>query len=420
MVKIEHEGVVLDRGSDWKSLARTDVLDKAVARRVCSEVSAALRRRNSLEERLGGALRLLAGFSVTVRRQVLLVATTLLRRKTIDRPLFRASVAALGDTPRAEGEAPVVSALQSAAPPLCAFAAAARLPSGRVAKVLAELTGRSPSHVAFAAEFVRTVRGEAIGDRLVKLAPMINEASRVLLTCDLVSALVEQSHSAPPGLAPALAPLRTAERHTGRWLRLGELGVLAGDEAPIVEARQARDRATGAARTTWQVIAWILSALRGWDEPLSVQTLSSDVLRKLSDQPSAQRDHAFLFRLGRMGVAAAEAPLAKLAHASAYRAVDQVHAAYCLAKHYACDTFVPRVESAAARGVEAVRGASVAALWDLGKREEALLHVDSLMISRSPANVAWGALVRMANLIGDRSPLVTPRHIRWLHEGRYH
>ena len=113
--------------------------------------------------------------------------------------------------------------------------------------------------VAFAAEVARLSRGEARGGRIASLAPKIKEAHRLALCSELFVSVLSRK-PLPVEIAPALAVLRDAERHLGRWLLLGEVATRAGDPKPLQEALVRAKDGPESARTAWSLVAWALDA----------------------------------------------------------------------------------------------------------------------------------------------------------------
>src|SRR5262249_36669728 len=70
---------------------------------------------------------------------------------------------------------------------------------------------------------------------------------------------------------------------------------------------------------------------------------------------------------------------------------------------------------------EDLRGLALAALWDAGARARARDLGEAVIVSRTVANVAWGALVRAADgregVGGGSEPLVTESALRWVQRG---
>ncbi|MFX7140816.1 hypothetical protein ABTH88_23050, partial [Acinetobacter baumannii] len=63
-------------------------------------------------------------------------------------------------------------------------------------------------------------------------------------------------------VGPALAVLRGAERHLGRWLVLADVATKAGDLGPLNEATEKAQQGPSSARAAWSLVAWALSETR--------------------------------------------------------------------------------------------------------------------------------------------------------------
>ena len=148
-----------------------------------------------------------------------------------------------------------------------------------LAEPLAKLAGNRHAHIAFAAEVARVARGESNGARAVAIAPMIKEAHRITL-CQEVLVSWSWRPALGAGLGAALAALRGAERHLGRWLLLAELGARSGDTRALGEAK--REAAEGSAGTqpAWALVTWALAGSSG--EPATRPNL--ELMMRLSDR----------------------------------------------------------------------------------------------------------------------------------------
>jgi hypothetical protein len=111
--------------------------------------------------------------------------------------------------------------------------------------------------LAFAAELARLSRRESQGSQITAIAPKIKEAHRIALCSELFVTLLTRE-PLPIAVAPALAVLRDAERHLGRWLLLGELATRAGDPLPLEEAQRRAQSGPPSARAAWSLVAWAL------------------------------------------------------------------------------------------------------------------------------------------------------------------
>ena len=157
---------------------------------------------------------------------------------------------------------------------------------------------------------------------------MIKESHRIALCVELFVPLA-RSAPVPVHVGPALAVLRGAERHLGRWLVLADVAAKAGDMGPLEEAVAKSQVGPSSARAAWSLVAWALSdtvtSARALTTPSVTQRRQRrqrrrngapteprpgsvappatrptvELVARLSDRPSADRDTTFLFRMAR-------------------------------------------------------------------------------------------------------------------------
>jgi hypothetical protein len=290
----------------------------------------------------------------------------------------------------------------------------------------------------------RLARGEASAARLESLAPKIKESHRIALCVEMFVPLVwtgrasvvrrEDATSArdsaaevaragdspqmPASVAAALAVLRGAERHLGRWLVLAEVAVRAGDPLPVIEARARSEEGPVSSRSAWTLVRWALESIRiekaadrARAEPASTGPTSpggasaaavdppavrptAELVARLSDRPSSDRDMSFLFRLARTGAPGARPMLEGIAKVPL---VDEVavRAAGSLARAYGRED-LRRELLALARDPkrEELRGLAAASLWDAGDRAPAEEAAEPLLESKALGSQVWASLVR--------------------------
>ncbi len=395
-------------------LAKVDMLDGVVLARLRHELRGAVARNCPGREALAaGVARHLASVSTSVRRLVASSAEELSARGTFDRPIVQAALHCahlLGE----QGQAITSRALESATAPWSAFVAAAQVSwtgASAVREALARLQTRAQGHLAFGAAFVRAMAGDVVGARATERAVMLNEANRVRWFEEFALPLLARGVLPAGGVVGTLEALRRAERHLGRWLRMGELELACGGGAALDDCRLARATAPSQSANVWEWMGWALSP-----RDAAPTRITRDVVNKLSDRSSTRRDLSFLHRVGASGVEAAAASLAAAARAS--KTPDAVRALLTLISRYGRADRVASLRDLATRGSEDIRGIACAALWDVGDRTAALELVDELVISKNLANVGWGALIRVAHLTGDAHPVVTDASVRRLCEGR--
>lgn len=422
------------------ALARAEIIDKATRVRFETELDAALKRRPTNEAKLAGALRSIAPLSPALRASLADAVGVMIKRGSRQRELYSASLRSLAELQDRHALALVKTALsgdEAGGTPALSAACFSRDPSLR--DVLAKVAGSRQSHLAFGAELARVARGESNGAHLTALAPMIKESHRISMCVELFVPLARGA-AVPALVGPALTVLRGAERHLGRWLVLGEVATKAGDPTPAEEARSRADVGPSSARAAWSLVSWALeqTASRAGNgrngiheraEVASPQTRPTlELVARLSDRPSADRDTTFLFRM-----AHARAPVAKPmleAIAKQLPIVDEVGvraALYLLRDHGRDDLAAALLEVATSAKREELRGVAAAALWDAdaGMRDRAREIADDLVASKVIGNVAWGAHIRAASKAsnggGDErsasEPIVTETLFRWIQWG---
>jgi hypothetical protein len=391
------------------SVARAEIVDKATRTRFEEELDAALKRKPTSEVKLAGALRAVAALSPALRGALVEATQIMVRRGSYSREIYGACIRTL-----AESEDRHVPGLLKAA--LAAddaggnatLSAAAFCKDPSLAAPLAKLAASRQSHLAFGAETARVCRRESNGAHLVALAPMIKESHRIALCVELFVPLV-RSAPVPVYVGPALGVLRGAERHLGRWLVLADVATKAGDPGPLEEASQKAQVGPTSARAAWSLVAWALSETKASVTPgappvaAPVTRPTVELVARLSDRPSADRDTTFLFRMAKARAASCKPMLEGIAKSVPLTDEVSVRAASYLARDHGRDDMKEAlVECARNAKREELRGFAVAALWDAGdadSREKARDLADELVASRNLTNVAWGALVRAAHQV---------------------
>jgi len=319
---------------------------------------------------------------------------TLVTRGSYTRPVYAAAVRALAEA----GDPRVVPALNRAltsddAGGMASLSAACFTDDSGLADSLIRVATSRNAHVAFGAEVARVARGETGGEHLSSLAPMIKESHRIELCCELFVPLLSRD-KLPAGIAPALAVLRDAERHLGRWLVLAEIATRAGDPGPLAQAREKSEEGPASARAAWAMVAWALS--NGGTPPPDVRP-TLELVARLSDRPSSDRDPAFLYRLAGARAPAARPMLEGVAKGQLSSDVA-IRAAMHLARDYGRADLKGALAAAAKSSKrEALRGLATAALHDAGEREGALALAPSLCQSRQLTTAGWGALLLTAS-----------------------
>jgi hypothetical protein len=391
-----------------------EVLSEDALSRLAGDLRSALRRRPAQEPRLAGMVRVLVHHSAALREVAGTALDTMVKRRSFARPLYAATARALGEA----GDPRSAQALSRAlgtedAGGLASVSAAGLASDPCLREPLAKLATSRHAHLAFGAELARVARHESSGAHVAAIAPKIKEAHRIALCLEVLVPLLWQ-RPIDAGITPALSVLRDAERHLGRWLVLAEIAVRAGDRLPLTQARERASSGPTSARAAWALVAWALEPEAG--EPAVRPTV--ELVARLSDRPSADKDTTFLFRLATSGVAGARPMLENVARGSLLANEIAVRAALHLARDYREPRFREQLlDTARSSRREHLRGIAAAALFDLGERELALSLALELSKSRQLSALAWGALVQVAQSEAKPVPIVNERNFRRIQLG---
>ncbi len=467
------------------ALARAEIIDKVTRARFETELDAALKRRPTNEAKLVGALRAIAPLSPSLRTTVADAVAVMVRRGSFTRELYTGSLRSLAESGDKHTTALLKDALLAeGAGGTATLSAACFSRDVALAQPLAKLAASRQSHLAFSAETARVVRSESNGAHLAALAPMIKESHRIALCVELFVPLARSAPEAGSrGLSQALAVLRGAERHLGRWLVLAEVATKAGDDGPANEAREKATLGPSSARAAWSLVSWALTrtaaersssshsaALRDVEPPQTRPTV--ELVARLSDRPSADRDTTFLFRMAAARAAVAKPMLEGLVKVVPSADADgrgrptlggplgeevAIRAALFLARDYGradlAEALLEAASGAAPQSVrngapsatasagtspstgtgtgtsggsgkrEELRGLAAAALFDVGLRDRAREIADELVSSKVIGNVAWSALIRARgpgsadDARANASPIVHETAFRWIQWG---
>jgi hypothetical protein len=364
---------------------------------------------------LGGALRALAPLSPRLLAELAKAAEVLERRASFDRPLYGAAVRALAES----GDASVTEILARAlvseeAGGLSSLAASAFVKDGALEVPLARAATNRHPVLAFAAETARLARGDSKASLIASLAPKIKEAHRIALCSELFVSLLWRP-PLPVSVGPALAVLRDAERHLGRWLLLGEVAARAGDAKPLEEARGRAERGPQSARAAWALVAWALDPQARF--PSARPTV--ELIARLSDRPSADRDATFLFRMASARAPTARPMLEGIAKGSSLGDEASVRAALHLCRDYGQARHLKALtEAGKSPKKDALRGLAAAALFDCGQCEAAIEVAGELEASRQLSAIGWACLIRAAAAPGRRDGLlVSEPNFRRIQQG---
>ncbi|MBL8717769.1 MAG: hypothetical protein JNL79_17425 [Myxococcales bacterium] len=399
------------------SSARVEPFEKDVLDRLREEVLACVRRRSPNERRLAGLCRALAPHSALARTLLAEVGELLVQKKAFDRDLFVAAVRGLGELSDKRAVPLVKAGAEHDVCATAALCAAAWLTDPALAPILNKAATQRSAHIAFTAELARVIRGESPGAHLRGLAPKIKESHRIAL-CAEVLVPIARIPKVAPGVQHALAVLRDAERHLGRWLVMAEVAVHGGDLEPLREARTKSSEGPSGARAAWAYVAWALDPSMG---PPSARP-TTELVARLSDRPSADRDTKFLFRLAHAGVRTTKPLLEAFARDLAKEDDDAVRAAGYLVRDHGREDLVAAIHEVAKNSQrDDLRGLAAAVLYDAGKKELAIELAKQLVENRATSlfGAAWGTLVLLS--AAGRFPAGTPvAHepaVRWLQAG---
>lgn len=427
---------VAKKASRIPGVARAEIVDKATRGRFESELERALERKPASEVKLGGALRAVAAISPALRGSLADAAQVMVRRGSYARDLWSACIRTLGESEDKHVPVLLKSALASDdAGGNATLSAACFCKDSSLAPSLAKLAASRQSHISFGAETARVCRRESNGSHLTAIAPMIKESHRISLCVDVFVPLA-RSAPVPVYVGPALAVLRGAERHLGRWLVLADVATKAGDPGPLEEATQKAVVGPSSARSAWSLVKWALEATKAEtipslpDVPPPTTRPTVELVARLSDRPSADRDTTFLFRMARARASSCKPMLEGLAKAAPLTDEVAVRAASFLARDHGRDDMKEALVDCALNAKrDDLRGLAVAALWDSASgatraetRQKARDLSDELVTSRCISSVAWGALVRAAHTAHQVQReadhvVVTETPFRWIQWG---
>jgi hypothetical protein len=208
--------------------------------------------------------------------------------------------------------------------------------------------------------------------------------------------------------------LRDAERHLGRWLLLGEVATRAGDPKPLEEALLRAKTGPASARAAWSLVAWAPDARA----PVPTARPTLELIARLSDRPSAERDATFLFRLAAAGVLGAKPMLEGLARAAPLSDESAVRAALHLSRDYGQERQLSALGQAGrSPRQDGLRGLAAAALYDCGRAGEALQLAGELEGSRQLPALGWALLLQVTAAGGRSGRLVSELNFRRVQQG---
>lgn len=349
-------------------------------------------------------LRALAPLSPLLRAELISALDVMMRRESFDRPLYGALVRALAEHAPEDASTLIARALSSEeAGGLSTVSAACFCRGADLSEPLARAAVSRHAHLAFAAEVARLARGESNGASVASIAPKIKESHRIALCLEILVPLLS-APALPPGIAPALSVLRDAERHLGRWLVLAEIATRAGDGSPRDQAQRRAETGASSARAAWSLVSWALDPARA----LPSVRPTVELVARLSDRPSADKDTTFLFRLAQAGVPSARPMLESLAKSGLLGDECAVRAMLHLYRDYGEPRYRDQLAGIAKNPRrDGLRGLAAAALFDAGEEGSALQVVDEVSGSRHLPAMAWGAVIRAHHVRKTAGPVVT-------------
>lgn len=163
------------------------------------------------------------------------------------------------------------------------------------------------------------------------------------------------------------------------------------------------------------MVAWALGGANG-PPPEARPTL--ELVARLSNRPSADRDTTFLFRLAASRAETARGMLEHLAKSSGVGHEVALRAELYLARdHGRADLERDLYDVARSARCEPLRGLATAALYDVGARDVAATLAPGLLGSKQVATVAWAALVRLHATRKLDEPVVSEPRFRRLQLG---
>ncbi|HQP37525.1 MAG TPA: hypothetical protein PLI95_20210 [Polyangiaceae bacterium] len=393
---------------------RAEIIEREMLDRVLGDLAGALRRKPAHEDKLAGALRVLGPHSAALQKGAAEAFALLVKRESFARELYPSLARMLAEHASDLAAPSLAKALGAEdAGGFSTLSACCHVSQPVIAEPLARVASSRHAHLAFAAEVARMARGESDGTHLVAIAPKIKESHRIALCVEIFVPLT-RAGKLPASAGPALAVLRDAERHLGRWLVLAEVATRATDPGPLAEALSKAKNGPGSARSAWSLVAWALSP-----EPKALPSArpTVEIIARLSDRPSADRDTTFLFRLAAARAASVKPMLETFARTLPLADEVAVRAALYLARDHGRDDLRAALEGTAKGSKrEDLRGLAIAALWDAGAKQEARALADEAGKAKSLPTAVWANLVRIAAETASESPVVdepTLRRVQW-------
>jgi hypothetical protein len=391
------------------------VQNGAFFERLRGGVAASLKRRSVHEPTIAGLCRVWSQVSENVRDLLADCSTHLLQKRAWDRPLLLSAMHSLAAC-QDERVLPTIQHLldERTYTSLAAYSVAGTLKHSDLRKVLERNAVSRPTHLAFASELARVLRGEAQSRRLAEMAAKIKEYHRISL-CASMFVPLEFAHCVQPELVPTLRIFCDVERNLGRWLVFAQIAHRSGEVAVIEEAKHRKNQATSNNRVVWSLVNWVLEH----DAVLDVRP-SMTALARLSDRPVQERDLLILFRLAEQRVRVAKDVLLRLAapvlHALACDPVA-LRAVAALAIHYQHESCLTRLKELVFDQSCSCRGLAAALLYDSGETEMALQITNTMNEEPNWEQFAWACLVQVNSAFPRSTPIVNELTFRRLNRG---
>jgi hypothetical protein len=369
-----------------------DLLGPQLGDRLETELRSALRRRPANEARLGGALQLLAPHSERLREAMVAALDVLVHRSAYGRPLYLSVLRGLVAARDQRLVPLLIRALTlDDGAGLGTVAAAAMFRHPDIAAPLAKLAMSRSPHLSFAGELARTARGESAGQGLADAALRIKESHRLEMASCLVLPLVREGQTCA-GAESGIRVLRDSERHLGRWLLFAELAQKSGDATPLLAARAQANQGPSSARAAWNLVAWSLQG----DAQATCVRPTVEIVSRLSDRPSAERDLSFLFRMAKAKATTTRPMLETLSKEPQLSNENAVRAAGYLLKDGDREDLQRRLlELVRSTKREDLRGLALAALH-VARPQTVADFAPDFSRSRQLQNAVFSALVRLA------------------------
>jgi hypothetical protein len=161
-------------------------------------------------------------------------------------------------------------------------------------------------------------------------------------------------------------------------------------------------------------VAWALDPAA----PMPETRPTVELIARLSDRPSAERDATFLFRMASARAPSARPMLEGIARGSSFGAEASLRALLHLCRDYGQERLASSLMQAGkSPRKDALRGLAAAALYDCGRAADALRMSRELDGSRHLPAIGWTSLVRAAAAGARSGVLVSELNFRRVQQG---